>query len=180
LIKLPTQFAAETGSSSSGLGAFNLNLKSFIFQLITFVLVLLVLRKWVIPKLVETIDKRRETLEQSLENARATEEALAKAEVKAEEILNRARSQADEALAEAKDAGAAAVVKAEASAAQRAELIIKEAESRLSEEREKLRTELRAELADLVSDATEKIIHEKLDQKGDMTLIERAIKGITG
>jgi F-type H+-transporting ATPase subunit b len=72
------------------------------------------------------------------------------------------------------------VAKAESAAAERAELIIKDAESRLDEERQKLRAELRAELADLVADATEKIIHEKLDEKHDMSLIERAIKGITG
>jgi F-type H+-transporting ATPase subunit b len=175
----PTQFG-QADSGSSGLGAFNINLKGFIFQLVTFVLVLLILRKWVVPKLVETIDRRQQTLEQSLENAKATEEALTKAEARAEEILSKARTQADEALAEAKDAGTGIVAKAEAAAAARAELIVREAESRLNEEREKLRTELRGELADLVADATEKIIHEKLDQKRDISLIERAIKGITG
>jgi F-type H+-transporting ATPase subunit b len=179
LSALPIQFA-QAESGGSGLGAFNINLKGFIFQLITFVLVLLILRRWVVPKLVETIDKRQQTLEESLKNARATEEALTKAEARAEEILTKARVQADEALAEAKKAGVEAVTKAESAAAQRAELIIKEAESRLDEERQKLRTELRSELADLVADATEKIIHEKLDQKRDMSLIERAIKGISG
>jgi F-type H+-transporting ATPase subunit b len=179
LILAPTQLA-QTTDSSSGLGAFNINLKGFIFQFVTFVLVLLILRKWVVPKLVETINNRQETLEQSLQNAKATEEALARAEAKAEEILTRARAQADEAIAEAKAAGVGAIVKAEEAAAARASIIVKEAESRLSQEREKLRLELRAELADLVSDATEKIIHEKLDDKRDMSLIERAIKGITG
>jgi F-type H+-transporting ATPase subunit b len=178
LINFPTFFAAE--SPSSGLGAFNLNVKAFLFQLATFILIILILRKWVTPKLVETIDKRRETLEQSLENAKATEEALAQAQEKSEEILNKARAQADQALSEAKDAGNAIVAKAEAAAAQRAELIVKEAESRLAEEREKMHLELRAELASLVSDATEKIIQEKLDQKQDMSLIERALKGLTG
>jgi F-type H+-transporting ATPase subunit b len=176
---LPTQFA-QASDSSSGLGAFQLNLKDLVIQLITFVLVLLILRKWVVPKLVATMDKRQQTLEQSLVNARATEEALAKAEARAEELLAQARAQADEAIAQAKDAGASVVAKAETAAAERAELIIKDAESRLDEERQKLRAELRAELADLVADATEKIIHEKLDETRDMSLIERAIKGITG
>jgi F-type H+-transporting ATPase subunit b len=179
LVYLPIQFA-ENADSGGGLGAFQLNLKDFVIQLITFVLVLLVLRKWVVPKLVETVEKRRETLEDSLKNAKATEEALARAEAKAEEILSAARAQADEALAEAKDAGAGIITKAEEAAAKRANLIVREAESRLSEEREKLRGELREELAVLVADATEKIIHEKLDDKRDMSLIERAIKGITG
>lgn len=179
MLNLPTQFA-QASDSSSGLGAFGLNLKDFILQLITFLLVFLILRRWVVPKLNATIEKRRDTLEKSLEHAKQTEEALAKAEAKAEDILARARAQADEAIAQAKDAAAGVVASAEEAAAQRATLIIKEAESRLNEEREKLRQELRAELADLVADATEKIIREKLDQKRDMSLIERAIRGISG
>lgn len=169
------QFASETGS---GLGAFGLNLKEFIFQLITFLIVLGVLAKWVVPKITETMDKRQATLEQSLKDAKATEEALARAEAKAEEILNRARAQADEAIAQAKKAAAGVISEAENAAGERANLIVKEAESRLAEERDKLRHELREELADLVADATEKIIHEKLDVKRDMSLIERAIKGV--
>jgi F-type H+-transporting ATPase subunit b len=55
-------------------------------------------------------------------------------------------------------------------------LIIKEAETRLDSERQKLRQDLRAELADLVAEATEKIIAEKLDKNRDMQLIDRAIK----
>lgn len=176
---IPTQFA-EVTESEGGLGAFNLNLKDFVIQLITFLLVFLILRRWVVPRVVETLDKRRETLEQSLENARATEEALAQAQKRAEDILNRARAQADEALAEAKDAAAGIIGKAEAAAAERANLIIKEAESRLAQEREKLRGELHAQLANLVADATEKIIHEKLDEQRDSSLIKRAIKGIAG
>jgi F-type H+-transporting ATPase subunit b len=170
---LPIQFA-----DSSGLGAFNVNLKDFVIQLITFVLVLLVLRKWVVPKLVATMEQRRQTLEDSLKQAKQTEEALTKAEAKADEILAGARQQADEALAEAKKAAAGHIAEAETKAAERAALIVRDAETRLGEEREKLRHELRQELAVLVADATEKVIDEKLDAKRDMSLIERALKGV--
>ena len=169
---------AQADSGGSGLGAFQLNLKDFIIQLITFVLVFAILRKWVVPRIVATMENRRQTLEQSLENAKATEEALARAEVKAEEILTKARAMADDALAEAKKAASGRVAEAETKAAERAALIIKDAETRLGEEREKLRQELRAEMAELVADATERIIDEKLDPKRDMSLIERAIKGV--
>jgi F-type H+-transporting ATPase subunit b len=171
------QFAQASGA---GLGAFNLNLKGFLFQLATFLIVLYVLRRYVTPKLIATLDQRQKTLRESLEHAKQTEEALAKAQQKAEEILSQARAQADEALAEAKKAAAAAISGAEAAAVERSGLIIKEAEAHLSQERAKLREELRKELAELVADATEKIIHEKLDPKKDMSLIERAIKGIAG
>ena len=173
-----TQFATSN-DSTSGIGAFNVNLKSFIFQLITFLIVLYVFKRWILPPITKTIEDRRHTLEKSLTQAKQTEETLAKAETRSEEILSKARAQADEALAEAKKAGAGVVADAENAAATRAGLIIKEAEARLSEERDKLRQELRKEMAELVADATEKLIDEKLDRKRDMSLIERAIRGVS-
>lgn len=169
----------EAGAPS-GIGAFNINLKSFLFQLVTFVLVLIVLKRWVLPPLISTMEKRRETLEKSLLDAKQTEELLSKAEITAEEILAKARVQADEALAETKKAARGIIADAETAAGERATIIVREAEARLGEERDKLRSELRAELAELVADATAKIINEKLDTKKDMSLIERAIRSVAG
>ncbi len=177
MINMSVQFG-EAGGSSNGIGAFNINLKSFLFQLVTFVIVLLVLRRWVLPPLLATMEKRRETLERSLEQAKQTEEALTRAEAKAEEIIAQARTHADEALAEARKSAEGVIVNAEAAAAERGELIIKDAEARLEQERTKLRQELKAELADLVADATEAIIRQKLDEPNDRKLIEQALKEI--
>lgn len=178
MIDYPLRYLAETSEPASGLGAFNLNLKSFLFQLATFVIVLLVLRRWAFPKLISTIEERRQTLEKSLVQAHKTEEALVRAETKADEIIAKARANADEVVAGAKKAAAEVIAKGETAAGERAALIIKEAEDRLSSERQKLREELRRELANLVADATEKIIDEKLDKERDMNLIERSIKEV--
>ncbi len=174
---MPVQFAEASGSAS-GIGAFNINFKGLIFQLITFVIVLLVFKRWVLPPLLKTLEERRQTLEKSLTQAKETQEALARAETKAEEIIARARTQADEALAEAKKAAGAVIADAESAATQRASLIIKEAEAHLQQEHAKLHEELRGELADLVADATERIMHEKLSPERDRSLIERALRGL--
>ncbi len=176
MINLIPQFAAE--SSSGGLGAFHVNVKTFLFQLITFVIILAMLRRWVLPKLVATMDERQKTLEKSLTDAKKTEEALANAQTKSEEILAKAREAADQSIADAKKAARDVIAQAETAAGTRAALIVKEAEARLDQERDKLRQELRKELAQLVAIATEKIIDEKMDDKQDMTLIERVIKGV--
>jgi F-type H+-transporting ATPase subunit b len=177
VINLLPQFA-ETSSSSGGIGAFNLNLKEFLFQLISFVLVLLILRRWALPKLVSTIDARRETLEQSLENAKATEAALAKAETQAEEILAGTRKKADQALAEARKSASTIIAEGETAASARAAMIVKEAEERLGHERDRLHAELSKELAGLVADATEKVLLQKLNEREDRAIIERSLKDI--
>ena len=171
---------AQSSNQESGIGAFHINLKSFLFQLITFTIVLLIFKRWILPPLTKTLEERRNTLDKSLEQAKETESALARAEAKAEELLAKARQQADEALAEAKKASVETINQAEAAAAKRAELIIQDAEKHLGQERDKLRTELKSELADLVADASGKIIKQKLDDKEDLSLIEKVIKGVAG
>lgn len=165
------QFASDSGLSSLGI-----NLKSFVFQLITFVIVLLILRRWVFPKLVATLEERRKTLEESLIQAKETQEALERAEEKSAEILHKAREQADEALNEAKNQAKDVVAKAEAAAQEQANRVIKEAEDHLDQERTKLREELKNELSDLVVLTTEKVLRTKLNAREDAKLIEQSIK----
>lgn len=173
MFNMPLQFA-----EASGIGAFNINLKAFLFQLITFVLVILVFKRWVLPPILKTMQERQKTLESSLEQAKATEEALVRAGAKAEEIIAQARVHADEASAQARKSAEEVIVGAETVGAERAALIIKDAEARLASERVKLRDELKSELADLVADATEIIIRQKLDQPSDRKLIEQALREI--
>ena len=68
------QFAAEgtehVEEASGGISALGLNAKAFLFQLITFVIVLVLLRKYVYGKLVDTLKARRIALIYSLEAAK--------------------------------------------------------------------------------------------------------------
>lgn len=163
-------------SSSGGISSLGIDLKAFIFQLITFVIVLLILRRWVFPKLVATLEARRRTLEESLVQAKQTEEALAKAEEKASQILHKARETADQAVTDAKSQAKEVVAKAEEAAAQQADRIIKETASHIDQERAKLHDELKKELAGLVAEATEKVLKTKLSAAADAKLIEQSIK----
>lgn len=174
MLNFTPQFAETT--SSGGISSLGVNLKSFIFQLITFVIVLLILRRYVFPKLVATLEERRKTLEESLVQAKKTEEALTKAEEKANHILHQAREQADEALAEAKNQAREMVNKSEESAREQASRIIKETETVIAQEHTKLREELKGELASLVAEASEKVLRAKLSSSEDEKLIERSVK----
>ena len=163
-------------ADSSGISSLGINGKAFVFNLITFVIVLLILRRWVFPKLVETLEARRKTLEESLVQAKQTEEALTKAEAKAEELLAKARAQADTALAEAKTQAEKVIADAETEAGVRAARLIKDARDQLDQERNKLRQDLRHELAGLVASATELVLRKKLDEKNDRELIQSSLK----
>ncbi len=169
---------AETTDANNGIGAFHVNLKSFIFQLVTFVIVILVFKKWILPPISKTLEDRRKNLEESLENTKKTEAILATAEEKSQTILHEAREQADKVLAEANDQAKEVISKAESAAEVQAQRIIKETEERLGQERQKLHDQLKDELGDLVVLTTEKVLHQKINQQEDRKLIEEALKDL--
>lgn len=177
-MRLITTLAAEP--QSGGISSLGINLKAFLFQLATFVIVLLILRRWVFPKLVATLEARRQALENSLVQARQTEETLKHAEAKAGEILLAARVQADAALAEANNKAEELITKSETVAGERGARIIAEAQKSLGQERERLRLQLRGELAELVILATGKVLRRKVDGSADRKLIEQSLKELAG
>lgn len=168
-----THFAAE---ASGGIAALGLNVQSFVFQLVTFVIVLLILRKFVYTKLLKTLEDRRNTVEASIENAAETERKLKDAEKTISGMLATARSQADEIVAAGHKEVTQMVEEAEAKAAKRAEHIVAEAKAQMDVEIVKARTELKAETAQLIALATENIIGQKLDAKQDASLISTALR----
>jgi F-type H+-transporting ATPase subunit b len=168
--------ATHASESAGGLAALGLNWQSFLFQLITFVIVLLILRQFVFKKLIATLEARRQTVEDSLKHAAETEEKLKKTEETIAGMLAEARKQADDVVGASHKEASQLVEAAEAKAVQRAEHIVKEAKSQMDVEITKAREALKTETAKLVAQATEKIIKEKLNATKDATLISAALK----
>lgn len=166
---------AQTSDAPSGIAALGLDVRYFLFQLLSFVIIFLVLRKWVFPPLVATLEERRKTIEQSLEQAKATEAALHKAEKQVAAILHEARSQAEDMRDAAHKEATKMVEAAEAKATQRAQHIVAEAKTQMAADLRTARESLKKETAQLVAAATEQIISEKIDPAKDAKLIERAL-----
>lgn len=173
-----SQFAAEaaTQESAGGLAALGLNVQSFLFQLITFVLVLLLLRKYVYGKLVDTLETRRLAVIESLDNAKEAAKELEKTNEKTVEIMQQAQKDAADVITLARTEATKVVDEAESKAKKRAEHLIEQAESRLQQDITKARDDLRKDMMQLVADATSKVLSEKVDSAADKKLIERAVK----
>ena len=169
------QFGSEQ-SSSGGLSSLGINAKGFLFQLITFVMVMLLLKKYVYGKLVDTLEARRQTVLGSLEEAKKAAEELQDTEAKIEKLLVEARQESADIVATAHKEAVAMVEEAETKAQKKAEHIITEAKGQLDQEILKARAELKKETKTLVALATEQIIGQKLTGAMDEKLIEQALK----
>lgn len=158
--------------------ALGINVGFLVVQIINFGIVFLVLKTWVYKPLVGVLEKRRETIAKSLEDARIASEARANAEKEAEKILNdartkavqEAREQTQRAEQQAKEIRAAA----EATAAKAREGALAEVEA----ERGRILSDVRGQVAALAVAAAQKLIGEALDAKKQKALIDEFFSGV--
>ena len=167
--------AVHEAAPAGGIAALGLDWKAFLFQLISFVIVLLILHKFVFGKLVHTLEQRQKAVEDSLKHAAETEEKLKNAQKTIADMLADARTEADALVAAGHKEAAQMVEAAEAKAVKRAEHIVTEAKASMDVELGKAREALKKETAQLVAAATEHILGEKLDATKDAKLIDAAL-----
>lgn len=97
----PINYQIIASSSSSGLGALGVDSSALVIQLITFVLALLVLRKWAFNPIIKILQQRRQLIEDGVklgEKMRHDEAAL---EDKIEKTLHLTRVKADQIITDA-------------------------------------------------------------------------------
>jgi F-type H+-transporting ATPase subunit b len=164
-------------SGSSGISALGINVTSFLIQLATFIIAFLVLRKWAFKPILKVLNERREKIEKGVSLGEKMQKDEAEMEQKVAEALQKSRKESDKIISEASDRGRQIVSDAETKAKQKAEGIISTAEERTKQDLARARKQLESDMANLVSEATEVIIDEKIDPKKDASLIDKALKG---
>lgn len=169
-------FYFATEQAASGIAALGLDLKAFIFQLITFAIVVLFLNKFVVKKLLVMIDARKAEIESGLDRAKQAQTELENAGVKVEAIIKDAREQADSILHDAKNEAAGILKEVDVKAGQKADRIVSEARKQLQVDIEKAKKDLRQENIRLIAKVSGDILGEKLDSDKDSKLIANALE----
>jgi len=140
-----------------GLG---IDLKLIVYQLINFLLLVGALTYILHKPLTKLLDKRSEEIKEGLDNAAKAKEALAKATEKQEEMLAEAERKGHALIEEVRLQSKELEKQLEAKAEERAERVLAHAEEEIAAERIRLRTELKGELAEMVVNATGKVLKE--------------------
>lgn len=170
-----TKFASE---DTTGIGALGLDWKAMLLQAGTFILLYFIFKKFVLEKVVKTLNDRRETIEESLETAHEIEKRSKESNKEAEEIVSKARKDSDEIIENAKNETNEMLKKAEVDATKKQDKMFIEAEARIEADVKGAKTELRNELLTLVATATETVLDEKINSKKDQELIKKALKDV--
>lgn len=151
-----------------------------IVELITFLVMLAILARWVYPEIVKLAEARQRAVAEQLreaEKARAdAAKELEEARAKLEDARKTAQGVVDAASKSAEQLRAEMRAKAEDDAKRIAEAARKEIDA----ERDRAIHAVRSEVAGLVVEATEKVIGQTLDEQKHRQLIERAIAEVAG
>lgn len=166
--------AAE--ETSEGIGALGLDIFAIAAQAGTFLLLLWVVKKYALDGIVKNLDKRHDDIDRGLHLTSEMDKQKAELEVTVEKALKAARKDGDAILAEAKTESGKIIQAAEESANRRAEEVMKTAEGKIESDIASARNELKGEMAGLITEATEAILNQKLDEKSDRKLVEDYLK----
>jgi F-type H+-transporting ATPase subunit b len=169
-----TMFATEQAAESGILG---FSMQAFIMQLITFILVFFLLKKFAFKPISAMLEKRRQTIEDGLILGEKMEKRMKNLEGESEAVIREARHEADRIIANAHKESREIAHKSEKSTKAKTDAMLKEAHEQIGEDSERARRSLEKEIVGLVSEATEAVVHEQVDAKKDSELIDNALKG---
>ncbi|MCA9330570.1 F0F1 ATP synthase subunit B [Candidatus Saccharibacteria bacterium] len=172
-----TTQSAETGAEHSEGGILGLSASAFVIQLVTFIFVFALLKKFAFNRIVRMLDERHKTIDDGVRMGLRMEEEKAKLDEDVAKTLRGARAEADDIIAAAQKESRETVREAEKAGQRKVDSMIADAEVRIEEDAKHARDRLEKELVGLVSEATETVVGEKVDARKDAELVKKAMKG---
>ncbi len=158
---------------------FDINPGLILWTILTFVVVLLILRRSAWKTLLGALTAREEKIRTSLEQAeRAQQEAVRLLEENRKQ-LTLADEQSQRIIREGRDLGERLKGEILEKANSGAQHMIEQAKDEIAREREKALQQLRAEVADLAIGAAGKILDANLDSAKHRQLVDKAIKDMS-
>jgi F-type H+-transporting ATPase subunit b len=166
--------AAETGLAEQ----FGLNLPKFLAQLITFFILFWVLNKFAFKPVLETLEKRRQMIADSVANAERIRKELEEAEKTRAELIKKANVQANALLQEARVAADKVGGQKVQEAVAQAEALLRKAEDAAARDRERIMGELKQEMGKLVVATTAKVVGKTLTPDDQARLEKEALDSL--
>jgi F-type H+-transporting ATPase subunit b len=155
---------------------FHIDVKLLIAQVINFAIVFSVLYFFALKPLLKIMQKRTETIEKSLDDAKRIEENLEKTEADYNKRLSEAKKEAGNIMEKANKLSEEKKGEMIKKAKEEIGQIIESEKAKMQTEKAKTLKEIKREVAELVIDSLEKILEEKIDLKKDKELIKKTVK----
>jgi len=168
--------ASAEPAESQGIAALGLSPLAILAQGVTFLIFFLLVKKFALGKIVDTIETRRKTIEESLSKAEELNKQNEEAEKRVNSLLSDARKEAEEIVGKSREEAGVLLADAESTAVAKAEKIIADGKLQIEAEVLKAREALKKETLGLVVQATEAVLGEVVDSKKSESIIRKALE----
>ena len=146
------------------------------FQALNFLILLVILRAILYKPLLNLLQTREKKIKEGVENAEQAALLLKKSESEREQIVKAARAEGQSMVDAARQSGEKVRAELLAKAQEEVQHTITAGQNALETEKSKAFSEIKAAAADLILQATEKLMNEKMDAAKDGKLVKEALE----
>ncbi|GAM58698.1 ATP synthase B chain [Vibrio ishigakensis] len=155
----------------------NLN-ASMLGQAISFVIFVWLCMKYVWPPLTAMLDERQKMIADGLRHSENAAKELDIAKANAADLVDEAKRNVSELLEQGNKRRNEIITQAQQDAEKEKARILEQGRAELEGERQKIRQELQAQMADAVIESAQKLINKNLDSDANRALVDQLIKEI--
>lgn len=160
------------------LSDFGVNPVLLLAQIVNFLVLLFILQKLLYKPILKVLDERKRRIEESLSNAEKIQKELEETEANRAKIMDEAIEESKRIIAEATAQGNVLMQESQAKAKEEMEVMMTQGMQMIAGEKEKMKTEVKSEVASMIQMSLEKVLGSALDQKTHNKLVEDAVKTI--
>ncbi|PZD79080.1 F0F1 ATP synthase subunit B [Mesonia sp. K7] len=151
----------------------------FFWQLLLFLLLVLLLRKFAWRPILNSVEKRETGIKDALASAENAKKEMENLQADNQKLLKEAREERDSMLKEARQIKEKMIADASSEAEQKANSIIASAQEAIKMEKQAALNELKKEVAALSIDIAEKVLNKELSSKNDqMQLVDTMLEDV--
>jgi len=145
-------------------------------QIVNFLIILYLLKRFAYKPILEVLEKRRKTIEEAHKNAENAAKAMEKALEEEKRILQKAQNEAKSMLAEATKQAETILEQANGKAKAQSERLIKETQEQMELDRKEMERQLATKTTDLALTMLQQSLKGFFDDKQQKEVLERAGK----
>ena len=150
----------------------------FMWTIVTFFIVLAILKWKAWGPLIDALDKREEDIRNALSSAEKAKEEAGKVAEDYEEMIRKAQAEAQKIVAESKAVGEKVREEIKVTAEKEAGDILEKAQHQIQTEKEKAVQEIRSSVVEFALQAATKVIEKNVDSEDNRRLIKETVAGI--
>ena len=153
-----------------------INLNGLIAQLINFVILYLLLSRFLFPRVTQMLDSRAARIRESVERAEQVQRDAERAEQQFQERIAEARREGQGIVANANQIAQRIQTEAQEKAQREAEAFLVRAREQIQRETQQASAELRQQVASLALLAASRVVERSLDERQHVELIEQVLR----